>query len=165
MLRTVLRRSINLPCFIVLACSIMSFSGCGNASITTNQSNNGSQIITDANTEVPTEPPADVTDPQTTIPIITLGVARFDGNRNLLIKAGVIVQFVDPAKTGGSHVLLSGTNGTFMDQPGLPTKLTSTSGVYIQPGDTLTYTFATPGTYFITCAPHPGMLVKITVTP
>jgi plastocyanin len=86
-------------------------------------------------------------------------------NRSVTIKAGQAVKFSDPAGSGGIHILVVGTNGTFKPTTGAPAVFNTPTGTQINAGDTMNVTFATTGTYPITCTIHPYMEVTITVTP
>ncbi len=93
---------------------------------------------------------------------ITLGGSSFTGNTNVTIKAGESVTFDD--SSGGTHMLVTGTDGQLAAAAGAPSELSSGSGLALQAGDTKTITFATPGTYQITCTIHPSMQATVTVT-
>src|SRR5262245_64955276 len=86
---------------------------------------------------------------------ITMDAASFGGNTSVTIKAGESVTFDDSA--GGTHMLVIGTNGQFSAANGAPSELSSASGLALSAGDTKTVTFATAGTYQITCTIHPSM--------
>lgn len=80
------------------------------------------------------------------------------------IKAGDQVTFVDPS-TGGYHVLCFGKDQTCTANPNGPAELNASSGVTFSQGDPpKSFTFATAGTYEVTCTVHPNMNVIITVT-
>jgi plastocyanin len=93
---------------------------------------------------------------------IKLDVSSFSGNTSVTIKAGEAVTFDD--SSGGTHMLVTGTNGQFTAATGAPSELSSASGLALQAGDTKSVTFATAGTYQITCTIHPSMQATITVT-
>ncbi len=93
---------------------------------------------------------------------ISLGPSSFSGNTNVTIKAGESVTFDD--SSGGTHMLVTGTNGQFTAATGAPSELSSSTGLALSAGDTKTVTFATAGTYQITCTIHPSMQATITVT-
>jgi plastocyanin len=93
---------------------------------------------------------------------ITLGFGQFSGSTSVTIKAGQTVTFDD--SQGGPHHLLTGSNGTFTAQTGAPSEFGS-NGTMFAGGDTKTVTFATAGTYMITCTFHPSMEATVTVTP
>lgn len=93
---------------------------------------------------------------------ITLGGSSFTGNTSVTIKAGESVTFDD--SSGGTHMLVTGTNGQLAAAAGAPSELSSGSGLALQAGDTKTITFATAGTYQITCTIHPSMQATVTVT-
>src|SRR5258707_76348 len=93
---------------------------------------------------------------------ISLGASSFSGNTSVTIKAGEAVTFDD--SSGGTHMLVTGTNGQFTAATGAPSELSSATGLPLQAGDTKTVTFATAGTYQITCTIHPSMQATITVT-
>jgi plastocyanin len=93
---------------------------------------------------------------------IKLDVSSFSGNTSVTIKAGEAVTFDN--SSGGTHMLVTGTNGQFTAATGAPSELSSASGLALQAGDTKSVTFATTGTYQITCTIHPSMQATITVT-
>ncbi|HEU5438843.1 MAG TPA: plastocyanin/azurin family copper-binding protein [Ktedonobacterales bacterium] len=93
---------------------------------------------------------------------ITMGGTSFSGNTSVTIKAGDAVTFDD--SSGGTHKLVTGTNGQFTAATGAPTEFSSADGVSFSPGDKKTVTFPTAGTYQITCVFHPSMQATITVT-
>ena len=93
---------------------------------------------------------------------ITMGAGVFSGNTTISVKAGTAVTFDDSG--GGPHNLVTGTNGQFSAESGAPSELGS-SGLAFNGGDTKTVTFATAGTYSITCTIHPSMQATVTVTP
>jgi plastocyanin len=94
---------------------------------------------------------------------ISMSAASFSGNTSVTIKAGQTVTFDD--SSGGVHDLVTGTNGKFTAASGAPTEFSSSDGIDVQTGDIKTVTFATAGTYQITCTIHPSMQATITVTP
>jgi plastocyanin len=93
---------------------------------------------------------------------ITLDTSSFTGNTNVTIKAGEAVTFDD--SSGGTHMLVTGTNGQFTATTGAPSELSSSTGLALQAGDKKTIAFPTAGTYQITCTIHPSMQATITVT-
>lgn len=81
----------------------------------------------------------------------------------ITVTAGDQVKFVDSPTSGGLHILYFGHNAKYAANPNGPTELNNPQGVTLKAGDTLSYTFATPGTYEVTCQIHPDMNVTITV--
>jgi plastocyanin len=80
------------------------------------------------------------------------------------IKAGSQVTFVDPASTGGYHVLCLGKDQNCVSNANGPAALNTSGGVVFNQGDPpKSYTFATAGTYTVTCTVHTNMNVTITV--
>lgn len=92
---------------------------------------------------------------------ITMGSGQFVGNTTITIKAGQTVKFDDTS--GGPHNLVTGTSGTFTQETGAPSDFPS-AGLPFSGGVVKTITFATAGTYMITCTFHPSMQATITVT-
>src|SRR5689334_7692932 len=92
---------------------------------------------------------------------ITMGGTSFSGTTDVTIKAGQAVTFDD--SNGGSHHLVTGSNGTFSQEAGAPSEF-GANGTDFSSGDTKTITFATAGTYHITCTFHPSMEANTTVT-
>jgi plastocyanin len=95
---------------------------------------------------------------------ISMATSSFSGTPTVTIKAGQTVTFDDPASGGGVHNLVTGTKGVFTAAPGAPDQFASATGVNFNPGDKKTITFATAGTYQITCTIHPSMQATVTVT-
>jgi plastocyanin len=95
---------------------------------------------------------------------ISLSVISFSGATNVTIKTGQAVLFDDPASSGGTHDLVIGHNGQFSAMSGAPSELNSATGMLISPGQRQIITFATAGTYPITCTIHPSMQATVTVT-
>jgi plastocyanin len=96
---------------------------------------------------------------------ITMDAVNFQPNNGkVTIKAGQAVTFSDPAATGGLHILVVGTNGALTPEPGAPAALSASAGLTINAGDTKPITFATAGTFMITCTIHPYMEVTVVVT-
>ena len=93
---------------------------------------------------------------------ISLGASSFTGTTNVTIKAGESVTFDD--SSGGTHHLVTGTNGQFTTASGAPSEFSTPAGLDLAPGDKKTVTFPTAGTYQITCTIHPSMQATITVT-
>jgi plastocyanin len=93
---------------------------------------------------------------------ISLGPSSFTGTTNVTIKAGQSVTFDD--SSGGTHHLVTGTNGQFTAASGAPSEFSTSAGLDLAPGDKKTVTFPTAGTYQITCTIHPSMQATITVT-
>lgn len=96
-------------------------------------------------------------------PTISMAASSFSGSTNVTITAGQSVVFNDPASTGGSHVLVTGTHGAFTAASGAPTEFASSSGIAFNPGDSKTIVFPNAGTFKITCLIHPSMQATITV--
>jgi plastocyanin len=80
------------------------------------------------------------------------------------VKVGDAVTFVDPGSTGGYHVLCFGKDQACVANSKGPAALNTSGGVTFQAGDPpKSYTFATAGTYEVTCTVHTNMNVTITV--
>jgi plastocyanin len=99
---------------------------------------------------------------------ITMAYSDFAGTGtattpSVTIKAGEAVAFVDPTSGGGTHNLVTGSQGQFSAEAGAPAAFTS-SGIMFRPGDTKDITFPTAGTYHITCTIHFYMSATVTVT-
>jgi plastocyanin len=94
---------------------------------------------------------------------VEMGGSSFIGATTFTIKVGTTLTFMDTGDGGGSHVLYTGKNGLYEAEAGAPDALNTASGLMFNPGDTKKFTFATPGTYFITCDVHPPMQLTIIV--
>jgi plastocyanin len=81
----------------------------------------------------------------------------------LTVKAGTAVKFNDPTATGNLHILCFGNNQICKANAQGPADLNANAGVTFNAGDSKSYTFATAGTYEVTCTVHPNMDVTITV--
>jgi plastocyanin len=96
---------------------------------------------------------------------VTMAQTSFSAGTSVTIKAGQAVTFSDPTSGGGVHNLVTGSNGQFTAATGAPTEFSAAGGMNFNPGDSKPITFATAGTYNITCTIHPSMEATITVTP
>jgi len=125
----------------------------------------GSQSSVSGSPTATTPPsPTNTAAPAPAGPTITMGVASFVGSRTLAIKTGGAVTFDDPASSGGTHILVTGMNGTFTAEAGAPDGFAAASGIPFSPGDRKTIAFPTAGTFHITCTIHPTMQATITVS-
>jgi len=95
---------------------------------------------------------------------VEMGSFSFTSGTSITIKAGQAVKFDDPSSGGGTHILVTGTQGQFSTQAGAPSEFSSVNGIMFNPGDSKTVTFPTAGTFTITCTIHHSMLATITVT-
>jgi plastocyanin len=93
---------------------------------------------------------------------ISMGSLNFVGTTSVTIKAGQAVRFDDPT-TGGFHILVTGTRGTYTAIAGAPSQFTR-SGIVFSPGTSKVIVFPTAGTFSITCTLHPSMQATVTVT-
>jgi plastocyanin len=85
----------------------------------------------------------------------------FSGATGITITAGQAVTFDD--SSGGTHDLVTGTNGQFTAATGAPNEFSTKDGLSLSAGDKKTVTFNTAGTYHITCTIHPTMQATVTV--
>ena len=92
---------------------------------------------------------------------VDLTVANF-AQTAITVKSGTPFNFVDPSDTGGLHIICAVDNGKCIADANAPEALAN-PGFTINPGETKTVTFATPGTYHIACTVHPDMNLTITV--
>jgi plastocyanin len=92
---------------------------------------------------------------------ITMGVGQFTGNTNVTLKIGGTLTLDD--SSGGSHNLVTGTNGQFSAEQGAPAGFVE-AGIPFSAGDKKNIVFSTAGVYHITCTLHPSMQATITVT-
>src|SRR5690242_2400296 len=82
---------------------------------------------------------------------------------SVTIKAGQSVRFTDPAGVGATHIVCLGNEGSCDSAAQGPQALEG-SGFTINAGDPpKDITFATAGTYKITCSVHPSMNLTVTV--
>ncbi len=84
-------------------------------------------------------------------------------NATYTIKTGEAINFVDPASTGGIHILCFGKNGVCDKSQTTGPKELQGNGFQIDAGQTKLVTFDTAGTYDITCSIHPIMQITVTV--
>lgn len=144
---------------VFLLCVAFTLAACGGTSSA------GGTNPTATTPPVATDTPAAPT--ATTLPsaaTITMGRTSFSGDTTVTIKAGQAVLFSDPSGNGGTHDLVIGTHGAFSAMSGAPSEFNSSTGTLFSPGDQKVVTFATAGTYPITCTIHPGMQVMVKVT-
>lgn len=92
---------------------------------------------------------------------ITMGMADF-GGYCYTVFADQPVTFVDPASTGSTHFICTGTQGVCQAGAHAPADLAA-PGFKIDGGHQQQVTFATPGVYHLTCTVHPMMNVQIVV--
>jgi plastocyanin len=92
---------------------------------------------------------------------LTMGGSSFNGATSITITAGQSVTFDD--SSGGTHDLVTGTNGQFTAATGAPDEFSTKEGLSLSAGDKKTVTFANAGTFMITCTIHPSMQATITV--
>lgn len=81
---------------------------------------------------------------------------------NVTIKAGTAVHFNDPSGSGGMHVICLGQNGQCTKGASGPQALQG-PGFTINAGEAKDVTFASAGTYHVTCSIHPAMNLAVTV--
>jgi len=82
---------------------------------------------------------------------------------SMTIQAGQAVHFTDPAGIGATHIVCLGKEGNCDTSAQGPQALAG-GGFTINAGDPpRDITFATPGTYKITCSIHPSMNLNVTV--
>ncbi|MGH2504799.1 MAG: plastocyanin/azurin family copper-binding protein, partial [Ktedonobacterales bacterium] len=139
---------------VLLLCVAFTLAACGGTAST--GSSNPTATTPPAATDTPAPPTATVPPSAATI---TMGRSSFSGNTSVTIKAGQAVLFSDPASNGGTHDLVIGHNGQFSAMSGAPSEFNSATGTAFSPGDQTVVTFATAGTYPITCSIHPFMQV------
>jgi plastocyanin len=94
-------------------------------------------------------------------PDVTMGQDNFD-HSSLAISAGATVKFSSPS-SAAPHILCVGENGHCATTASGPSELTGGNSMRVDPGETKSVTFATPGAYKIACTLHPMMTMTITV--
>lgn len=94
-------------------------------------------------------------------PDVTMGQDNFD-HSSLVVSSGTTVKFSSPT-SAAPHILCVGENGQCAANGSGPTELTGGKSVHVDPGETKSVTFETPGTYKIACTLHPMMNMTITV--
>jgi len=92
---------------------------------------------------------------------VTLGASSFQ-QTSISLSAGQTLRLVDPAGTGGTHMLCLGANGQCDATAQGPDALHG-PGLQIVPGDTKEISFPHPGQYQITCTLHPSMQLTVSV--
>jgi plastocyanin len=138
---------------IIMLSACLFFAGCGATSTS------GAVQPVASPTAVATLPPP------STVPLVTMGASTFMGSTHLKIKVGTPINFVDPRGAGGVHYLVIGTQGQWKQTSGAPSTLNVAQGMLFQPGMSQSIVFMHPGNYPITCIPHPGMQIVITIVP
>src|SRR5262245_52521903 len=88
-------------------------------------------------------------------PDVTMGQDNFD-HSSLTISAGTTVKFSSPS-TAAPHILCVGESAQCATNASGPSALTGDNSVHVDPGETKSVTFDTPGAYKITCTLHPMM--------
>ena len=82
---------------------------------------------------------------------------------NVTIKTGQAVHFTDPPGVGAMHIVCLGSDGN-CDAAAQGPQALEGDGFTMNGGDPpKDVTFATPGTYRITCSIHPSMNLTVTV--
>lgn len=94
-------------------------------------------------------------------PDVTMSQDDFDHDL-LTIPAGTTVKFID-AQQAAPHILCIGANAKCDESALGPHALSDGNSLQVNPGETKTVTFDTPGTYKIACTLHPMMHLTITV--
>lgn len=94
-------------------------------------------------------------------PDVTMSEQDFDHN-SLMVPAGTTVKFID-AQAAAPHILCVGKNSTCDKHASGPSELTAGNSLRVDPGESKSVTFDTPGTYQIVCTLHPMMNLTITV--
>jgi plastocyanin len=93
--------------------------------------------------------------PSATVKIFTDNVGFFNFSDPVTVKAGQAVVFKNP--NGSPHTITEGTNGQAVAGACVDAPIASNANV--------TVTFYQPGTYQITCIPHPSMQTSVIVKP
>ncbi len=93
---------------------------------------------------------------------VTMEASTFTAS-SVTLKVGGTLTLTDDKTNGATHILVLGQNGTYVSSPNGPAALNDPNGVTFTQGDSHTYTFATAGTYMITCTIHPTMNLTVTV--
>ena len=153
--------------FTILVSLALLLAACGGASTGNSGGNTaGSASPSPTATTAPTAtvPSSTPTSSASGAATISMAGFSFSGNTTVTIKAGQSVTFSDPASTGGTHDLVTGTQGQFSAAAGAPSEFASRNGILFSPGDSKTITFPNAGTFGITCTIHPRMQATITVT-
>jgi plastocyanin len=95
--------------------------------------------------------------------VVTVGISTFL-QRQVTIRAGQSVRFVDPPSGGGVHFICVGERQRCQATPGTPAALANPNGLYIANGQApISVAFKTPGVYQVICTIHPEMVVSIVV--
>jgi len=94
-------------------------------------------------------------------PDVTMSQIDFDHDL-LTVPAGTTVKFID-APQAAPHILCIGSNAKCDESASGPHELSGGKTLQVNPGETKTVTFDTPGTYKIACTLHPMMHLTITV--
>jgi plastocyanin len=95
--------------------------------------------------------------------VVEVGISTFL-QRQVTIKAGQSVRFVDPPSGGGVHFICVGERQRCQPTSGTPAALANPNGLYIANGQApISVPFKTPGVYQVICTIHPEMEVSIVV--
>jgi plastocyanin len=107
---------------------------------------------------------ADSAPPTPSAPVgatVTLGASSFQ-QTSISVSAGQTLRLVDPAGTGGTHMLCLGADGQCDANPQGPDALHG-PGLRVAPGDTKEVSFPSPGQCQVTCTIHPTMNLTVSV--
>jgi plastocyanin len=77
---------------------------------------------------------------------LSLSGSSFTGATSITITAGQAVTFDD--SSGGTHDLVTGTNGQFTAATGAPNEFSTSDSLSLSAGDKKTVTFKTAGMYY-----------------
>ncbi len=92
---------------------------------------------------------------------VTLGASAFQ-QTSMTLSAGQTLRLVDPAGTGGAHMLCLGKDRQCDANPQGPDALHG-PGLKVMPGDTKEISFPSHGQYQVTCNIHPSMNLTVSV--
>ena len=98
-------------------------------------------------------------------PTVVMSASQFVSYTSWTIKVGQSILFNDPSDSGGNHILVTGTSGNYISEPGAPDDFNNPNGLTFNNGDSHMEKFTTSGIYTITCVIHDSMIVTITVEP
>jgi plastocyanin len=76
---------------------------------------------------------------------LSLSASSFTGATSITITTGQAVTFDD--SSGGTHNLVTGTDGKYTAATGAPDEFATSSGLNLSPGEKKTVTFKIAGTY------------------
>lgn len=94
---------------------------------------------------------------------IKMAASTFVGYTAITLFQGGTLTFDDLPSSGVTHFLVTGQNGMYTEEDGAPSELNTPDGYTVLVGQSPSFTFASTGTFSISCLIHPAMNLQVTV--